>query len=133
MVLNLRFTITLVKWLPGYSIFSFMCMICRSLFILLYFWSLCCLFFFDIQILITPLISSNSFYLMYRNEDHNRRGDHSPRRGSTDRRVTEYIYFRVKSQIHFKYIGFVVQNFHYLHGMQAFCNGFIIINLSVTF
>jgi hypothetical protein len=38
---------------------------------------------------------------MYRNEDHNRRGDHSPRRGSTDRRVTEYIYFRVKSRIIF--------------------------------
>ena len=33
----------------------------RSLFVLLYFfvWSLCCLFFFDIQILITPLVSSN--------------------------------------------------------------------------
>ena len=42
-----------------------MCMFCRSLFVLLYFffWSLCCLFFFDIRILITPLVSSNSFYL----------------------------------------------------------------------
>ena len=35
----------------AYSIFSFMCMFCRSLFVLLYFffWPLCCLFFFDIQ------------------------------------------------------------------------------------
>jgi hypothetical protein len=45
-----------------YSIFSFICMFCRLLFVLLYFffWPLCCLFFFDIQILITPLVSSNS-------------------------------------------------------------------------
>ena len=36
-------------------------MFCRSLFVLLYFfvWPLCCLFFFDIRILITPLVSSN--------------------------------------------------------------------------
>jgi hypothetical protein len=41
---------------------SFICMFCRSLFVLLYFffWPLCCLFFFDIRILITPLVSSNS-------------------------------------------------------------------------
>ena len=39
-------------------------MFCRSLFVLLYFffWPLFCLFFFDIQILITPLVSSNSSY-----------------------------------------------------------------------
>ena len=39
-------------------------MFCRSLFVLLYFffWPLCCLFFFDIRILITPLVSSNSSY-----------------------------------------------------------------------
>ena len=39
-----------------YSIFSFMCMFCRSLFVLLYFfcWQLCCLFF-DLRILITLL------------------------------------------------------------------------------
>ena len=39
-------------------------MCCRSFFVLLYFfcWPLCCLFFFDIQILITPLVSSNSSY-----------------------------------------------------------------------
>jgi hypothetical protein len=47
--------------------FSFMCVFCRSLFVLLYFffWPLCCLFFFDIRILITPLISSNSSYVIY--------------------------------------------------------------------
>jgi len=38
---------------------------CRSLFVLLYFfcWPLYCLFFFDIRILITPLVSSNSSYI----------------------------------------------------------------------
>ena len=37
-------------------------MFCRSLFVLLYFffWPLFCLFFFDIRILNTPLVSSNS-------------------------------------------------------------------------
>jgi hypothetical protein len=41
-----------------------MCMFYRSLFIHLYFffWPLCCLFFFDIRILITRLVSSNSSY-----------------------------------------------------------------------
>ena len=45
-----------------YSSFSFMCMFCRSLFVFLsfFFWSLCCLFFFELRILITPLVSSNS-------------------------------------------------------------------------
>ena len=45
-----------------YSSFSFICMFCRSLFVLLYFffWPLCCLFFFDIRILNTPLVSLNS-------------------------------------------------------------------------
>jgi hypothetical protein len=40
-------------------------MLCRSLFVLLYFffWPLCWLFFFDIRILIAPLVSSNSSYL----------------------------------------------------------------------
>jgi hypothetical protein len=39
-----------------------MCMFCISLFVLLYFffWPLCCLFFYDIRILIAPLVSSNS-------------------------------------------------------------------------
>jgi hypothetical protein len=47
-------------WGSCYSIFSFICMFCRSLFVLLYFffWPLCCLFFFDIRILIVPLVSS---------------------------------------------------------------------------
>ena len=60
-----------------YSIFNIMCMFCRSVFILLYFffwplcclffffWPLCCLFFFDIPVLlITPLVSSNSSYFI---------------------------------------------------------------------
>jgi hypothetical protein len=54
------------EFTPGscYSIFSFICMFCRSLFVLLYFffWPLCCLFFFDIRILIAPLVSLNSSY-----------------------------------------------------------------------
>ena len=49
------------QWGSCYFIFSFMCMFCRSLFVLLsfFFWSLCCLSF-DLQILITPLVSLNS-------------------------------------------------------------------------
>ena len=59
------------KWCSCYSIFRFMCMFCRSLFVLLplFFWPLCCLFFFDVRILITSLISSNS---SYRSSKHNR-------------------------------------------------------------
>jgi hypothetical protein len=47
-----------------YSIFSFICMFSKSLFVLLcfFFWPLCCLFFFDLRLLITPLVSSNSSY-----------------------------------------------------------------------
>jgi hypothetical protein len=43
-------------------ILSYMCMLCRSLFVLLSFftWPLCCLSFFNLRILITPLVSSNS-------------------------------------------------------------------------
>jgi hypothetical protein len=45
-------------------------MFCRSLFVplSLFFWSLCCLLFFDLRILITLLVSSNSSYsnLMYK-------------------------------------------------------------------
>ena len=50
------------QWSSCYSIFSFICMFCRSLFVLWYFffWPLCCLFFFDIRFLIAPLVSSNS-------------------------------------------------------------------------
>jgi hypothetical protein len=53
------------EWGSCYSIFSFICMFCRSLFVLLcfFFWPLCCLFFFDIQILIAPLVSSNSSFI----------------------------------------------------------------------
>jgi hypothetical protein len=52
------------QWGSCYSIFSFMCIFCRSLFVLLsfFFWPLCGLFF-DLRILITPLVSSNSSYL----------------------------------------------------------------------
>ena len=40
------------------------CFVDRCLsFCTFFFWPLCCLFFFDIRILITPLVSSNSFYL----------------------------------------------------------------------
>jgi type IV secretory pathway TraG/TraD family ATPase VirD4 len=55
-----------------------MCMFCRSLFVLFhfFFWPLSCLFFFDIRILITPVVSSNSSYsigsfvCVYFSEDH---------------------------------------------------------------
>jgi hypothetical protein len=33
-------------------------------FCIFFFWPLCCLFFFDIRILITPLVSSNSPYIL---------------------------------------------------------------------
>jgi hypothetical protein len=41
------------------TVFSCICMFCWSLFVLLhfFFWPLCCLFFFDIRILITLLVS----------------------------------------------------------------------------
>jgi hypothetical protein len=57
--------VTRSLWGSCYSIFSFIGMLCWSLFVLLYFffWPLCCLFFFDIRILIapfSPLVSSNS-------------------------------------------------------------------------
>ena len=45
----------------GYN-YSLMCMFCRSSFVLFpfFFWPLCCLFFFDLRILVTLLVSSNS-------------------------------------------------------------------------
>ena len=56
-------------FIPGFLwgscyIFSFKCMFCRSLFVFLsfFFLPLCCLSFFDLRILITPLLSSNSSY-----------------------------------------------------------------------
>ena len=47
-----------------YSIFSCVCMFCRSLFVLFsfFFWSLCCLSFFDLWLLIIPLVSLISSY-----------------------------------------------------------------------
>ena len=50
------------EWGSCYSIFSCMWMFCKWLFVLFsfFFWPLCCLFFFDLWILITPLVSSNS-------------------------------------------------------------------------
>ena len=52
-------------WRSCYSILSFMCMFCRSLFVILYFFfcSLRCLFFFDIWILITHIFSIYGFWL----------------------------------------------------------------------
>ena len=52
------------KWVSFYSIFSFMRIFCRSLFVLLYlfFWPLFCLFVFDIRILIwylEPLLNES--------------------------------------------------------------------------
>ena len=49
-----------IQW--SSSIFSFMCMFCRQLFVLFYlfFCPLCCLFVFDIRILVNPLVSSKS-------------------------------------------------------------------------
>jgi hypothetical protein len=49
-----------------------MCMFCRSLFVLLYFflWPLCCLFFFDKRILITPLAIVLSVLLWYTDSDY---------------------------------------------------------------
>ena len=46
-------------WGSRCSIFSFLCICCKSLFVLLYFflWPLCCLSFYYLQILITPFVS----------------------------------------------------------------------------
>ena len=51
----------------NYSIFSFMCMISKSLFVPLSFisWSLCCLLFFYLRILITPLVSFSHCVVCY--------------------------------------------------------------------
>ena len=52
-----------------YSIFSIMCSVFRSLFVLFFFffWSLCYLSF-NLRILITPLVSSNSSYYIFVSE-----------------------------------------------------------------
>jgi hypothetical protein len=46
----------------SYLIFSSICMLCRSLFVLLsfFFWPLCVLFFFNLRILITFLVSCSN-------------------------------------------------------------------------
>jgi hypothetical protein len=52
-------------WNSYYSIFSFIhvCFVDRFLsFCIFCFWPLCCLFFFDVWILITPLVSSSYSY-----------------------------------------------------------------------
>ena len=46
------------------SLVLYVCFVARCLFLLsFFFWSLCCIFFINIRILITPLVSSNSFYI----------------------------------------------------------------------
>ena len=57
--------LTLPDHLSSPPVFSFICIFCRSLFVLLYFffWPLCCLFFFDTRIMIAPLVPSISSYL----------------------------------------------------------------------
>jgi hypothetical protein len=59
-----EYLINFFQWSSCFSIFSFICMFCRSLFVLLYFfaWPLCSLFLFDIQILIINLVSQNSSF-----------------------------------------------------------------------
>ena len=66
-------TVVLLLFTPSFSrvrvMFSFMCMFGRSLYVILsfFFWPLCCLFF-DLQILITPLVSPSSFYIQTVND-----------------------------------------------------------------
>ena len=64
------------EFTPGFqrdscqSIFSCMCVFCRSLCVLFcsfFCWPFCCLFYFDLHILITSLISSKSSYPKYTN------------------------------------------------------------------
>jgi hypothetical protein len=60
-----------LRWSPVFSevrvapSLVFYLMFCRSLFVLLpfFFWPLYCLSFFDLLLLITPLVSSNFFFL----------------------------------------------------------------------
>jgi hypothetical protein len=50
------------NWVSWYSIFSFLCLLCRSLFVLLsFFFGYCVVCFFELRILTTPMVSSNSF------------------------------------------------------------------------
>jgi hypothetical protein len=58
------------EFIPGFSgvrvtrsLVLYVCFVDRCLsFCAFFFWPLCCLFFFDIRILISPLVSSNSSY-----------------------------------------------------------------------
>ena len=58
-----KFTPHCFQWGQSCSIFNVLCsfFFCESLFFLLSFlsWPLCCLFFYDLGLLITPLVSSN--------------------------------------------------------------------------
>ena len=60
------------QWGSCHSIFSCICMFCRSLFVLLYFffWPLCCLFFIDLRLLVSPLVSPYSSDIPYYNLIH---------------------------------------------------------------
>ena len=50
------------------SLVLYVCFVDRCLsFLYSFFWQLCCLFFFDIRILITPLVSPNSLYIQFIN------------------------------------------------------------------
>jgi hypothetical protein len=56
-----------VYWNSCYLIFSFMYMLYRLLFVLLYIfcWPWCCLFFFDIRILNIPFGIFKLFFIMF--------------------------------------------------------------------
>jgi len=60
---NLSHSDTFSGVLVTRSLVLCVCFVDRCLsFCVFFFWPLCCLFFFDIRILITPLVSSNSSY-----------------------------------------------------------------------
>ena len=64
LILVMESKISWYLWGSCYSIFSIMCLLFISLFVIssFFFWSLCCLFFSDLRILIIRLLSSNSSY-----------------------------------------------------------------------
>jgi hypothetical protein len=53
-----------LTFIPGILVGSIFSFVDSRLSLYFFFWALCCLFF-DIRILITPLVSSNSFYYKY--------------------------------------------------------------------
>ena len=61
LILNVVTSTLLFMFSPDGKTEVIVYMFCRSMFVLLFFffWPLCCLSFFDIQILIAPLVSSN--------------------------------------------------------------------------